>query len=90
MQTIPPIARSVTLKIWPTGPSAGPMFGPRAHLDPLAAAGELECFDPAALLEPPPEGVDHLFAVVTDPLLAQPLPAGKRDVAEIILASPQS
>src|SRR5439155_18224822 len=50
----------------------------RAQHDLLAAAGELECVDLAALLEPPPEGVDHLLAAVTDPLLAQTLPADVR------------
>jgi hypothetical protein len=51
---------------------------PCAQHDLLAAAGELECVDLAALLEPPPEGVDHLLAAVTDPLLAQTLPADVR------------
>src|SRR6266487_2187663 len=41
----------------------------------VAAARELECVDLAALLEPPAKRVDHLRAPVTDPLLAQPLPA---------------
>src|SRR5439155_6633778 len=48
---------------------------PSAQHNMLAAARELECVDLAALLEPPTEGVDHLLAPVTDPLLAQPLPA---------------
>src|SRR5262249_25663336 len=48
---------------------------PSAQHDLGAAAGELECVDLAALLEPPTESVDHLLAPVTDPLLAQPLPA---------------
>jgi hypothetical protein len=46
-----------------------------AQHDLVAAAGELERVDLAALLEPPTERVDHLLAAVTDPLLAQPLPA---------------
>src|SRR6266550_758092 len=46
-----------------------------AQHDLVAAAGELECVDLAALLEPPTERVDHLLAAVTDPLLAQPPPA---------------
>src|SRR5712691_7850150 len=50
----------------------------RAQHHPLAAAGELECVDLAALLEPPTERVDHLLAAATDPLLAQPLPADVR------------
>ena len=41
----------------------------------FAAARELECVDLATLLEPPMERVDHLLTPVTDPLLAQPLPA---------------
>src|SRR5262249_45406728 len=50
----------------------------RAEHNLLAAAGELECIDLAAPLEPPTEGVDHLLAAVTNPLLAQPLPADVR------------
>src|SRR6266516_4266999 len=77
MRTIRPSRSVKTLKIWPRGSSAGPMIGPRAqHL--LAAPGELECVELAALLEPPAEGVDHLLAAVTDPLLAQTLPADVR------------
>src|SRR5207244_9466327 len=50
----------------------------RAEHNLLAAAGELECIDLAAPLEPPTERVDHLLAAVTDPLLAQPLPTDVR------------
>src|SRR5439155_18627625 len=55
---------------------------PSAQHDLLAAARELECVDLAALLEPPAERVDHLLAPVTDPLLAQPLPAARQGGAE--------
>jgi hypothetical protein len=79
MRTIRPSRRAKTLKIWPSGSSAGAdVRSACAQHDPLAAAGELERVDPAALLEPPPEGVEHLLAAVTDPLLAQPPPADLR------------
>jgi hypothetical protein len=45
-----------------------------SHDDLLAAAGELERVDLAALVETPTEGVDHLLATVADPVLAQPPP----------------
>src|SRR6266571_8226291 len=75
MRTIRPSRRVKTLKIWPSGSSSGPMFAPCAQHNMLAAARELECVDLAALLEPATESVDHLLAPLTDPLLAQPLPA---------------
>jgi hypothetical protein len=79
MRTIRPSRRAKTLKIWPSGSSAGAdVRSASAQHDPLAAAGELERVDPAALLEPPPERVEHLLAAVTDPLLAQPPPADLR------------
>src|SRR5213596_3772298 len=79
MRTIRPSRSVKTLKIWSRGSSAGPMFGPRAPSTTCSPPrGELECVDLAALLEPPPEGVDHLLAAVTDPLLAQTLPANVR------------
>jgi hypothetical protein len=46
-----------------------------AQHDLVAAARELKCVDLAALLERPAKRVDHLLAAVTDPLLAQPVPA---------------
>jgi hypothetical protein len=42
--------------------------------DLIAAAGELERVDLAALLEPRAEGLEHLLASAADPFLAQPLP----------------
>src|SRR5262249_143912 len=79
MRTIRPSRRVKTLKIWPSGSSAGPMLGPRApSTTDLAAAGELERVDLAARLHPPTERVDHLLRAVTNPLLAQPLPADVR------------
>jgi hypothetical protein len=39
--------------------------------DLLAAAGELERVDLAALVESPAKGVEHLFAAVADPIFAQ-------------------
>jgi len=45
-----------------------------AHHDLVAAAGEFERVDLTALLEPPAEGLDHLFAPLAARLLAQPLP----------------
>src|SRR5262245_20655887 len=77
MRTIRPSRRVKTLKIWPSGSSAD-VGSARAQHDRLAAAGELRRVDLAALLQPPTERVDHLLRAVTNPLLAQPLPADVR------------